>query len=160
LSTSGVPPVGYCWAVAIYPLQQRYPIGLPGASQIPLAEICFKPQIKTAPLLPDVDLSAPCFVLETPLNPLGLRYRCIDGKHRIHRQLAAGATTIACRVLELDDVIPHVVAVPLCLLPPLPAGLDALPEEDDVTGSSAEVWDVLHDPCLVVSLVLRVPLRG
>ena len=33
---------------------------------------------KTAPLLPDVDLNCPCFVMETPQNPRGLRYRCID----------------------------------------------------------------------------------
>ena len=61
----------------------------------------------------------------------------MQGKHRIHRQLANGATSISCRVLQLSDVKPCVVGVPLCLLPPLPADLNAAPEEDDIRGSSA-----------------------
>ena len=99
---------------------------------------------------PDVNTSYPCFVIETVDNPLQCRYRCIDGKHRIHRLLASGARTIPCHVLTLEEVGPYVIGVPpkdrsyccccfavgsselmrtmawhhagipLCLLPPLP----------------------------------------
>lgn len=58
---------------------------------------------------PDVDTSYPCFVIETFDNPLGCRYRCIDGKHRIHKLLASGARTILCHVLALEDVDPYVI---------------------------------------------------
>ena len=69
-------------------------------------------------------------------NPLGQPYRCIDGKHRINRLVAAGASHVGAYVLSLEDVAPYVVALPLCALPPT-AFLSGVGEEEAVSMSSA-----------------------
>ena len=61
------------------------------------------------------------------------------GRVRECRHLAGGGRTIPCHVLSLQEVEPYVIALPLCLLPPLPAvGSGDFVEEEDTRGSSAK----------------------
>lgn len=50
------------------------------------------------------DTSFPCILLEGANNPYDLRYRALDGKHRLQRLVDAGETEGPCYVLSLKEV--------------------------------------------------------
>ena len=146
----GQPPAGFCWGVAIYPLLKRFqqqserdlverlplnqvrvtvatsrPAARVGAAitlYLVITQVCFKPHCERRRFLAATTTDCPIIVLRTTDNPLRLPYRCIDGKHRIHRLLADGESHARCHVLGVDEVQEFVTALPLCALPPLSKG--------------------------------------
>lgn len=106
--------------------------------RVRIADICFKPHVKPE-RFKSAEVQWPVLLLKSTDNPLGLPFRCIDGKHRIHRLLADACTQLTPHsspcpigiataaqllqvdaiVLTVDEIAPFVVGLPLCTLPPV-----------------------------------------
>jgi len=54
------------------------------------------------------DISIPCIVLENVSNPDNLKYRMIDGKHRMMKMRAHGQLDSMFYVLSLDSILPYI----------------------------------------------------
>lgn len=54
------------------------------------------------------DTSIPCIVLDKVSNPDNLRYRMIDGKHRMMKMRLHGQLDSIFYVLSLDEVLPYI----------------------------------------------------
>jgi hypothetical protein len=159
----GEPPLGFGWGIAIRPLLDLVTGLSPSSRQfvacrrrrVRLEQVCFKPHVE-----PDrfrsADTRWPLLLLASTQNPHGLPFRCIDGKHRVHRLIAdcdaarqrtrydspaVGAAVPAAGprlqdlevdavVLSLEEVAPFVVGLPLCALPPLSMGSGRVQEDD------------------------------
>ena len=131
----GEPPAGFFWGIAIFPLMQRFQRQRGAVETLRLDTICFKPHFDHKRLQAATTNDHPIIVLRTTDNPLRLPYRCIDGKHRINKLLAAGETRVRCRVLDVAEVEEFVTALPLCALPPLRlygAEEDGFGDEEDL----------------------------
>ena len=54
------------------------------------------------------DISIPCIVLENVSNPDNLKYRMIDGKHRMMKMKSHGQLDSMFYVLSLDSILPYI----------------------------------------------------
>ena len=54
------------------------------------------------------DISEPCIVLENASNPDNLKYRMIDGKHRMMKMRSHGQLDSMFYVLSLDSILPYI----------------------------------------------------
>lgn len=150
----GEPPNGYGWGIAICPLLRKVTAAqgrnCPSGSKrlgilrrVRITDICFKPHVKPE-RFKSAEVRWPVLLLQSTDNPLGLPFRCIDGKHRIHRLLADACTQLTpysspcpvgidtavqllqlnaievnAIVLTVDEIASFVVGLPLCTLPPV-----------------------------------------
>ena len=53
------------------------------------------------------DTKFPTIVVENLSNPMNLKYRLIDGRHRSEKLLSQGYTETKCYVLQFDDIKKH-----------------------------------------------------
>lgn len=54
------------------------------------------------------DINVPCIVLENASNPDNLKYRMIDGKHRMMKMRAHGQLDSMFYVLSLNSILPFI----------------------------------------------------
>lgn len=70
---------------------------------LPLDQVCYRHEVMSEDRLRECDTSHPCIVADGVGNPGDLRYRLLDGNHRIHKMIAENRRSAPFCVLQLED---------------------------------------------------------
>jgi hypothetical protein len=54
------------------------------------------------------NIQYPCIVTENVQNPMNKKYRLIDGRHRLMKQMLAGLNKVECYILGKEDLMKFV----------------------------------------------------
>ena len=54
------------------------------------------------------NIQYPCIVTENVQNPMNKKYRLIDGRHRLMKQMRAGLNKVECYILGKNDLMKFV----------------------------------------------------
>eukprot|EP00940_MAST-03C_sp_MAST-3C-sp2_P000481 g481.t1 len=124
-SLSAPASLGLSSIIAIEPLIRFIERSRRKEKVLELKDICVKVGVRSLKRLYRANLRYPCIVAVDTVNPAKRKYRMIDGKHRVHRAVLAGETTMRCWVVKEEELQPYVMLLSSTALLPHDAGTAA-----------------------------------